>query len=104
MIHEGDHVIIPEGFDFDELTMRRAEERGLFEEVGQRQAELLMRAREGRSGELLTEGEKERLAARRLLARALLAERFPGAGPGMPHRRHYVLTERGRTCWLKVLK
>jgi hypothetical protein len=109
MIREGDHVIVPEGVMLDEQRAQVAESHGYFETVGAREAELLMRARESSSqGIVLTHGRgkienRERMAARRLIARGLLTEPNAFGGPGVGWLYRYTLTLRGRMCWLRVL-
>lgn len=72
-------------------------------EVGRSQAELLSRARRPNgSGQLMTKGEIERMAARRLVERGLLERSFPGAPDGAALRRFYRLTPLGRHSWLKA--
>jgi hypothetical protein len=71
--------------------------------LGASQLAVIMRAREARSGMVMTEGERERLAARRLVERGLLRRGgVPGGNP--VHRRCYTLTPRGRHCWIRVRK
>lgn len=109
MIREGDIIITPpEVGQLDEWQAQQAEREGRFEVVGVREAEVLLMAKESSSGGItITHGRgkienRTRMAARRLVARGLLTEpnAFGGGWAGWLYR--YNLTERGRTCWLKV--
>ncbi len=83
----------------------------LIETVGERELELMLRARSSSTGTLVLthgrEGNAERLAARRLMERQppLLAG---GNWLGPDHRGGrlyaYVLTARGLSCWLRAQK
>lgn len=84
------------------------------EPIGATQLKIMQRARGARSGMvMLAEGdERERMAAKRLVARKLLkpcVHTRPEAGPGRRYQNYskgsyrlYALTERGRHCWLRV--
>lgn len=87
------------------------------ETVGQAQLELMLRARASRHGQVVMPHDREhnaaRMAARRLQERGLLEPgRMVGGSPGSwkLHKGRpvylyvYTLTERGRTCWLRVKK
>lgn len=83
---------------------------GNVETVGRTQLALLLRARGSNAGMVMDGSEKERLAARRLVERKLLTRNWtPEPRWSEVNRRHqerkirtYTLTERGRTCWLRV--
>lgn len=75
------------------------------ETVGDRELEILLRARRAESGSVVLQHDREsnaeRMAARRLCARGLLSEpnAFGNGHIGWLYR--YNLTERGRSCWLR---
>lgn len=103
MIREGDSIVFPADITVpDAFTAEILFRRGQFETVGPTQAALMTRAKNSDGGGVMTEGEKERMAANRLEVRGLLRRQFPGAGPGHPLRRHLLLTRRGHECWLLV--
>jgi hypothetical protein len=71
------------------------------ERVGWTQAQLMIKAKIAPSGTLVLlhdrASNRQRMAARRLVGRGLLA------GPNYRGGMHfYTLTERGRTCWLRA--
>jgi hypothetical protein len=83
--------------------------------IGPTQLELLRKAGESSGGTVLLTheraGNKQRMAARRLVERGLLAgPALMGGGKGTYRETRgrdlylyiYTLTERGRDCWLKV--
>jgi hypothetical protein len=82
---------------------------GQMETVGAVEAELMLLAKNSRTGTLCLrhdrESNRQRMAARRLVARGLLTEPnfmsagFPGGGLYF-----YALTPRGQQCWLRYPK
>lgn len=76
------------GVDFDSRTV---------ETLGRTQAGVMLRARKSVSGMVIPNGDRERLALRRLQARGLVTVRrlYGGLRVGQ-------LTRRGRTAWLRV--
>lgn len=87
-------------------TLQMAEEAGWIETVGQRQGELVMRARRSTSGGIVLlhtrQFNRDRMAARRLVQRRLLTgpRRYGNAELGYSYI--YSLTSRGRSCWLRI--
>lgn len=67
------------------------------ETLGRTQAGVMLRARKSVSGMVIPNGDRERLALRRLQARGLVTVRrlYGGLRVGQ-------LTRRGRTAWLRV--
>jgi hypothetical protein len=103
MIREGDRLITNLRVMPDEFVAEGYRRAGWIETVGPREAEIMLRAKNAESApHLMTGNERERLAARRLVARKLLVQHFPGAGEGHPLRKFYSLTPRGAKCWLLV--
>ncbi len=106
MIREGDNVIIPIDAPMDEWALQDAERAGWFEEIGQRQAELLLRARRSSgSGAVLMhtrQFNRDRMAARRLVQRGLFAEPRKYGNAALGYTYVYMLTEHGRSCWIKI--
>jgi hypothetical protein len=105
MIREGDFVIIPADAPMDEWALQDAERAGWFEAIGQRQAELLLRARRSRSHALVAmhtrQFNRERMALRRLVQRGLFFEPRKYGSPALGFIYVYQLTGRGRSCWIK---
>jgi hypothetical protein len=93
----------------DDVLMENALRAGVVETVGAVEAELMLLAKNSRSKTLCLrhdrESNRQRMAARRLVARDLLAEPnymsagFPGGGLYF-----YALTPRGLQCWLRYPK
>lgn len=83
------------------------------ESIGATQLDLMLKAREGDSGMVILEpgNERQRLAARRLVERGLLRRAVQRPkfntrlAPPHPQRlRTYFLTQRGKSCWLRVAR
>lgn len=82
-----------------------AHEFGATETVGARQLDIMLRARRGQGNVVLDHdrrGNKERMAAVRLVARGLLAGPYHFGGRPHGFTYSYTLTARGRTCWLRT--
>jgi hypothetical protein len=75
------------------------------EMLGQRQMELVIRARRSRSHALVAmhtrQFNRERMALRRLVQRGLFFEPRKYGSPALGFIYIYQLTGRGRSCWLK---
>jgi hypothetical protein len=99
-VREGDTVITNLGRPpFDWVAQAYADS-GQIEVVGPREAALMLRAKNSQARLVMTCGERERLAAGRLVARGLLIREWEHGTPYL--RRFYSLTERGKTRWLLV--
>jgi len=76
------------------------------ETIGQRQAELIIRARRASSRNIVImhtrQFNRDRMAARRLVARGLLTEPHKYGNPLLGNIYTYYLTNRGRECWIKI--
>lgn len=105
-------VVTPHPYPFNEMDawdMEDAAERGWLETVGAVEAGLLLLAKNSETKTLCLRHDRgsnrQRMAARRLVARGLLAAPnymtagFPGGGLYF-----YALTPRGASCWLRYPK
>jgi hypothetical protein len=76
------------------------------EKVGATQLDLMLKARESSGGTMVLTHDRasnrERMAARRLVERGLLAGPNYMGNSVIGRIYVYTLTERGRTCWLRV--